>query len=381
MKEIPRSSEKPLISVFNFGDAPETYLLTKANFLVDLEDYREENNNLEIGRMEWMLIQTAFYMTHKIKEKHGSYLFNAETEFVISFDDFCKLWQLTDIKKKKADGSIYREISKALERVMDIQFTYPRIDNGDIAKSGYFSEISYSNQVFSFYIPNGIIGYIKNYGSYTWYFFENIIKLKENAGASMLFELINKSKHLKEVSDVDGKCTFEIEVSLDKLKKLLAPDSKIETRDFNRRALMPAINFISTNTTMNLEILSTIRKGRSIDKYVIGVTMDEKELDVRNAFKIEKNRKPLMNEEQRIKFAFALVSDPVFAAHEPIKSNEKVPIYINRIKNLLKDNEYVETHYEAFLKPCGYQNKHLDIKIKAKKEAESVVATIDDSEN
>ncbi|NNH78723.1 replication initiation protein [Acinetobacter sp. ANC 5380] len=354
---------KNCLSSFDYSQAPETAVLLKSNFLVDLEDYRDSSERFELTRMEWMLIQTAFYMTQKIKEKHGDYLFSADTEFSISFKNFCELWKIEDVKKKQEDGSLYREITKSLKQVMAMQFNYPRIDTGEMALSGYFSEISYSNQQFTFSIPNGIIGYIKNYGSYTWYFFENIIKLKNNAEASVLYEYINKYKHQKDITEIDGKCQFEIQIPLTKLRQILAPTAYPIVSDFCRYALKPALKAITTNTTMELELLSSVKKGRNVDGYVLSVSISDVEMDLRNAFKIERNKKSIMNEEQRIKFAMLLLSDEVYCAFEPQKEGEKVAVYLSRIRNLLKDNSYVEKIYLPFLKSTGYKNKRLDIKL------------------
>ena len=370
--------QKPNLAVFDYSDAPDTSVLIKSNFLVDLEDYREESKKrLELTRMEWMLIQTAFYMTQKIKEKHNEYLFTADTEFTISFDSFCDLWRIQDVKKKQEVGSLYREITKALKGIMSMKFHYPRIDNGEMALSGYFSEISYNNKQFTFYIPNGIIGYIKNYGSYTWYFFENMIHLKNHAEVSKLYEYIHKFKHKQNIYEVDGRCAFEIEITIDKLRQILAPNSTTTNADFCRYKLVPALEIISESTTMELQLLKGIRKGRSIHSYLISVSMNDLELDLRNAYNVERNKKSIMNEEQRIKFVMSLISDEAYCAFEPQHKDEKIAVYITRIRNKLKDNAYVESIYEAFLKPTGYQNKRLDIKISKKKDEEAVAAALE----
>lgn len=351
--------EEIILKKYQYNDLSVSYF-TKNNFLTDLEEYRDQkqkNWHYSLTKMQWMLIQTSFYMAHQLRQVNKKKVnFDAETEFTITLDQFGQLWDIAEFKEKKENGSIYNEIQRALISLRKRSLSYPSFNGEGTVNSGYFQYVIFNEGEFTFGFPKTMIPYIQTLGNKTWYYFENMVLLKENVTASILFEQFSKNKYLKGRDD-EGNLVVDFE--LEKLKKLLSPKAYDTTYDFKRYILNPTIDFINSKTTMKINKYEQIKSGKSITGFKFYVQIDLKDYLYKKAIENTKLLEPFMNDSQRLKFAYLLIEMSEFS-EKFNKENLDEMKFFDYIRDELSDNSRIIKDFYPFLKKLKFSNKLLD---------------------
>lgn len=366
-----KSVKKEIVKNYAFDSGINKSMLYKNNFLVDLEQYRDTAlPSHTLSPMQWMVIQTGFYIVNQLRQSKRKLDFSADTEFSITLDEFCSLWGVTDVQEKKRSGALHTEISRALSKLRSIKLKYPQLNSNMTIESGYFAQIGYGNNVFSFTYPKAIVEYMQVLGSYTWYFFENIVKLQGNVRASILYEQISKHKYQNKAVNNDD--SVEIEFSLDKLKRLLLDaGTEMPTKYFNSNILREAVNFINKNTSLEIRNVESVKSGKTIVAFIFTVKFDGADLAFKSAVSNDALVESFLSEEQRLKYAYKLVEMEGFV--EKFKSGEQAKMsdmaFFKFINDDLADNFTVINKYYPYLKENGFTHKVLDALMKRKESA------------
>lgn len=369
MTEIANKSvKKEIVKKYAFDSEINKSMLYKNNFLVDLEQYRDsENPSHSLTSLQWMLIQTGFYIVNQLRQSKRKLDFSADTEFSITLDEFCVLWGVEDYQEKKKTGALHTEIKRALSKLRAIRLKYPQLNTNMTIESGYFAQIGYGNNNFSFTYPKAIVEYMQVLGSYTWYFFENIVKLQGNVRASLLYEQISKHKYQNKAVNADD--SVEIEFPLDKLKKLLLDaGTDMPTKYFNSNVLREAVKFINNHTSLEIRSVESVKSGKTIVAFIFTVVFDGADLAFKKAVSNDALVEPFLSEEQRLKYAYKLVENESFV--EQFKSGEQAKMsdmaFFKFINDDLGDNYSVINKYYSYLKDIGFTHKVLDALMKRK---------------
>lgn len=361
--QIKTVKELPNLSHYSYDEGLEMTFFIKNNFLIDLEEYRHSNGSevqFPLNRIQWMIIQTSFYLAHQLNQKNKQHNFDAETVFSFTLDQFAKIWGLDNIKDLKESGVIYNDIKRGLTKLRDIKLKYPELSGDRIVESGYFAYINYGKSEFRFGFPKPMIEYIKELGKYTWYYFENMINLQDNVQASILYEYLTKNKYLK-TKDPDG--VYTVNIKMDTLKKVLSPNTYAKTAEFRRNVLEPAIKYINSHTTMVIPETEALKIGRSIDEIKFFVKLDSKDYKFRAAIESANMDKPFMNVMQAAKFALALTKNVTFCDLHKLVAEDEEDLFL-RLQGELSDNLKVIEYY-TFLKDEGFVNSTLDFTVKS----------------
>lgn len=320
-----------------------------------------------LSKMEMMVVQTAFYMAHQLNQSMGrNKTYDAETEFIISLKKFAELWRILDDGKKIEDGAFYTTIRRAIKKVDKRKFSYPDLNAKPGTKteviSGYFGSVKFitsqsSGSEISFSFPKDLIPYLKNYGQFTWYYFENVIKLRDHPSAITMYELFSKYKNK---NNRISQSEISVNISVAKLRNLLMVASGYDVTDMIRKIVKPAINKINSDTSIQVVNYTAIKSGRNIESIDFILKFEKNDLSFGEAIKMVNDGKPLISDSQIFKYAIALGNFKEFI--ECFKSPDESDIaFIERIGNDLKNNQMVLQYY-PYLKKCGFVSDKIETK-------------------
>lgn len=357
-----------------FEGSGQLKFFKKSNFFVDIEDHRseqhEQNNQkpLPLSKMEMMIIQTAFFMAHELNHSASNKNYDAETDFIISLKTFADLWQLND-GESLGDGSFYTTVRRAIQKLDKRRFFYRAMDaekdTSVTVLSGYFASIKFISSKtrgseFAFSFPKDFIPYLKSYGQFTWYYFENTIKLRDYPNAALLYEQFSKIKNQK--LNRKSKNEVYIEFEMAKLRRVLSVGEGYNTNDMMRKIINPAIDKINEVSSINVTNVEKIKKdGKNISSLKFLVEFQDVDLNFKDAMRIANEGKRLLSDAQILKYAIAIVEDPEFAA-EYKQDDEDVYKFLRRISEELTDNEKVMEFY-PYLQKTGFVSKNLERKL------------------
>lgn len=318
-----------------------------------------------LSKMEMMVIQTAFFMAHQLNQTMGKHkTYDAETEFIVSLKKFAELWRIVDGDKPIEDRSFYTTIRRAITKLDKRRFTYPDLNapkgTKAVVLSGYFGSVKFitsqsSGSEISFSFPKDLIPYLKNYGQYTWYYFENVIKLRDHPNAILLYEYFSKYKHkLDRVSEKE----ILLNLTLPRLRNLLSVGDGYDSTDMVRKIVKPAIARINSDTTMFVDELEFVKSGRVIEAVNFKVRFSHDDLDIHEAFEHVNSDKPLLNENQIFKYTLLLTKNQEFSDkfREEAEGDHE---FISRIAMSLKDNDLAVRYY-PYLQSCGFASKKIE---------------------
>lgn len=357
-----------------FEGSGQLKFFKKSNFFVDIEDHRseqhEQNNQkpLPLSKMEMMIIQTAFFMAHELNHSASNKNYDAETDFIISLKTFADLWQLND-GESLGDGSFYTTVRRAIQKLDKRRFFYRAMDaekdTSVTVLSGYFASIKFitsktRGSEFAFSFPKDFIPYLKSYGQFTWYYFENTIKLRDYPNAALLYEQFSKIKNQK--LNRKSKNEVYIEFEMAKLRRVLSVGEGYNTNDMMRKIINPAIDKINEVSSINVTNVEKVKKdGKNISSLKFLVEFQDVDLNFKDAMRIANEGKRLLSDAQILKYAIAIVEDPEFAA-EYKQEDEDVYKFLRRISEELTDNEKVMEFY-PYLQKTGFVSKNLERKL------------------
>lgn len=357
-----------------FEGSGQLKFFKKSNFFVDIEDHRseqhEQNNQkpLPLSKMEMMIIQTAFFMAHELNHSASNKNYDAETDFIISLKTFADLWQLND-GESLGDGSFYTTVRRAIQKLDKRRFFYRALDaekdTSVTVLSGYFASIKFISSKtrgseFAFSFPKDFIPYLKSYGQFTWYYFENTIKLRDYPNAALLYEQFSKIKNQK--LNRKSKNEVYIEFEMGKLRRVLSVGEGYNTNDMMRKIINPAIDKINEVSSINVTNVEKVKKdGKNISSLKFLVEFQDVDLNFKDAMRIANEGKRLLSDAQILKYAIAIVEDPEFAA-EYKQDDEDVYKFLRRISEELTDNEKVMEFY-PYLQKTGFVSKNLERKL------------------
>ena len=375
MSKLELSTTDPTrITKSIFEGSGQLKFFKKSNFFVDIEDHRseqhEQNNQkpLPLSKMEMMIIQTAFFMAHELNHSASNKNYDAETDFIISLKTFADLWQLND-GESLGDGSFYTTVRRAIQKLDKRRFFYRAMDaekdTSVTVLSGYFASIKFISSKtrgseFAFSFPKDFIPYLKSYGQFTWYYFENTIKLRDYPNAALLYEQFSKIKNQK--LNRKSKNEVYIEFEMAKLRRVLSVGEGYNTNDMMRKIINPAIDKINEVSSINVTNVEKIKKdGKNISSLKFLVEFQDVDLNFKDAMRIANEGKRLLSDAQILKYAIAIVEDPEFAA-EYKQDDEDVYKFLRRISEELTDNEKVMEFY-PYLQKTGFVSKNLERKL------------------
>lgn len=357
-----------------FEGSGQLKFFKKSNFFVDIEDHRseqhEQNNQkpLPLSKMEMMIIQTAFFMAHELNHSASNKNYDAETDFIISLKTFADLWQLND-GESLGDGSFYTTVRRAIQKLDKRRFFYRALDaekdTSVTVLSGYFASIKFISSKtrgseFAFSFPKDFIPYLKSYGQFTWYYFENTIKLRDYPNAALLYEQFSKIKNQK--LNRKSKNEVYIEFEMGKLRRVLSVGEGYNTNDMMRKIINPAIDKINEVSSINVTNVEKVKKdGKNISSLKFLVEFQDVDLNFKDAMRIANEGKRLLSDAQILKYAIAIVEDPEFVA-EYKQDDEDVYKFLRRISEELADNEKVMEFY-PYLQKTGFVSKNLERKL------------------
>lgn len=357
-----------------FEGSGQLKFFKKSNFFVDIEDHRSEQHEqnsqkpLPLSKMEMMIIQTAFFMAHELNHSASNKNYDAETDFIISLKTFADLWQLND-GESLGDGSFYTTVRRAIQKLDKRRFFYRAMDaekdTSVTVLSGYFASIKFitsktRGSEFAFSFPKDFIPYLKSYGQFTWYYFENTIKLRDYPNAALLYEQFSKIKNQK--LNRKSKNEVYIEFEMAKLRRVLSVGEGYNTNDMMRKIINPAIDKINEVSSINVTNVEKIKKdGKNISSLKFLVEFQDVDLNFKDAMRIANEGKRLLTDAQILKYAIAIVEDPEFAA-EYKQDDENVYEFLRRISEELTDNEKVMEFY-PYLQKTGFVSKNLERKL------------------
>lgn len=334
-------------------------VVIKSNAIVQMELYGQDEHRLH--GLDVQVLSTCFLMAQCLKQQKA--IFDSNTVFEIPLDRFCELWQITFTTKEKQNGNIYRDVSESASRLNLRKFVYPDVSGSKMAESGYFSYIQYDKSVVEFGFPAPILEYINLDKQYTWYFLENIIKLREVSEAYkiaqysiVLYENIQK---LKFKSRFTSNKVSVLEISSVDLRKLLGiePTSYKRHIDFRNKLLDKIVAFIHERVNMRIEIENLTMGGRGVNGYRFTAYMTDTDLDFIAAISRAKEAS-IMTVSQRMKFAPGLIAHTTFDSMYRLKG-EKNPEFLKRLEKELADNDRV-VEFEPYLRAVGFKSKKFD---------------------
>lgn len=256
-------------------------VVIKSNAIIDMELYNKDEQRLH--GLDAQVLSTAFMMAQCLKQQKAK--FDANTVFQMPLSVFCEIWKIEFTKEERKKGFVYRDISDSASRLNGRKFVYPDVEKTKIVESGYFSYIKYDQAVIEFGFPTPILEHINLDKQYTWYFLENIIKLRVDSNsykipqyAIILYENIQKLKFKSRYTS-DKVSVFEIS-SID-LKKLLGIDPDKYTRhiDFRIKVLDKVVEFIQERVRMTIEIENLAMGGRGVNGYRFTAYLTGRDLD------------------------------------------------------------------------------------------------------
>lgn len=323
-----------------------------------------------LSKMEMMVVQTAFYMAHQLNQTMGrNKTYDAETEFVISLKKFAELWRILD-QDKVEGGAFYTTIRRAIKKVDKRQFSYPDLNAKHGTKteviSGYFGSVKFitsqaTGSEISFSFPKDLIPYLKNYGQFTWYYFENVIKLRDYPNAIVLYEQFSKYKNKHDrISNTE----ISVNIPMNKLRSLLMVGVGYDSTDTIRKIIKPAVEKINMHTTIRVEGYEPVKSGKVIESVEFRLQFKETDLGFAEAIKMVNDGKPLISDAQVFKYALALVNLTEFV--DVFKeSDESDNAFIERVGLNLKDNQLVLRYY-PYLKKCGFSSSKIEKKLEIK---------------
>lgn len=357
-----------------FEGSGQLKFFKKSNFFVDIEDHRsdhpEQNNQkpLPLSKMEMMIIQTAFFMAHELNHSASNKNYDAETDFIISLKTFAELWQLNDGDGLE-DGSFYTTVRRAIQKLDKRRFFYKAMeaekDTQVTVLSGYFASIKFitsktRGSEFAFSFPKDFIPYLKSYGKFTWYYFENTIKLRDYPNAALLYEQFSKIKNNK--LNRKSKNEVYVDFEIQKLRRILSVGDGYNTNDMMRKIINPAIDKINQESSINVTSIEKIKKdGKNISALRFLVEFQDVDLNFKDAMRIANEGKSLLTDSQILKYALAIAGDDLFAA-EYKAENEDPYEFLRRISEELKDNEKVMEYY-PYLQKSGFVSKNIERKM------------------
>lgn len=350
-------------------------VVIKSNAIIDMELYNQDEQRLH--GLDAQVLSTAFMMAQCLKQQRA--IFDANTVFQMPLAVFFELWKIDFNKEDRKKGFVYRDISESASRLNGRKFVYPDVQKTKIVESGYFSYIKYDTAVIEFGFPTPILEHINLDKQYTWYFLENIIKLRVDSSsykipqyAIILYENIQKLKFKSRYTN-DKVSVFEIS-SID-LKKLLGIEPEKYNRhiDFRVKVLDKVVEFIQQRVDMTIEIDNLSMGGRGVNGYRFTAYLTVKDLDFIAAISKSK-QKSIMSIAQRLKFSAALASHTTFDSIYN-KNKDKKQEFIARIEKELAINDKL-VEFEPYLRAVGYKSKKFDAYIKSLDDA--VKKSIDD---
>lgn len=324
-----------------------------------------------LSKMEMMVIQTAFFMAHQLNQTMGKHkTYDAETEFIISLKKFAELWRIIDGDKPIEDKAFYTTIRRAISKVDKRRFLYPDLNapkgTKAVVLSGYFGSVKFitsqnNGSEISFSFPKDLIPYLKNYGQYTWYYFENVIKLRDHPNAIILYEYFSKYKNkLDRVSEKE----IVLNLTVPRLRNLLSVGDGYDCTDMVRKIVKPAIAKINLDTTMFIDEIEFVKSGRVIESVNFKVTFTNDDLDFNDAIEQVNKEKPLLSENQIFKYTLLLTKNQEFldVFREEAEGDHE---FISRVAMNLKDNDMAVMYY-PYLQACGFSSKKIEAIIEAK---------------
>ena len=376
------------INRFVFSETDQLSIVHKKNEVINLEmtekgiavqSQSELQKATPLGSLETMLINTAFGLIDYVKRKHPEMEFDANTEFSIDMQQFARLWKMDKeyVKSKSFDGLIRRAIAKVDSRRLRYNtFPVPGVTRSGTVYSGYFGSLKFFGSKFTggeivFAFPKDLIPYLKAPGNFAWYYFENMVSLKDNSNSMMLFEYFTRYKNHHNTSIRVSPREFHIQMTMDELRRYLTISDGYSNTDLYRKVLVPAADFITkqTNSIDALEkckferdgttvSIRKVKEGKELKGVVFEIIFSNREMDRPGAIKILKLSVPLLNTKQIVLFGKKLTSDTDFK-NQNIRPDEDDFGFASRVFTELSMNEYIIQYYE-FIKKHGYSNKDLE---------------------
>ena len=356
------------IKRYEFEGIGESDFFIKNNAFIDCDPaIAEGTKSTPLGKMEMMVVQTAFYMAHQLNQSMGrNNTYDSETEFVISSKKFAELWHILG-DGEVDDAAFYTTIRRSIKKVNKRKFSYPDLNAKAGTKteviSGYFGSVKFitsqdADSEISCSFPKDLIPYLKNYGQFTWYYFENIIKLRDYPNAIVLYETFSKykNKHNRISSN-----QISIKIPIDKLRNLLMVGAGYDITDMMRKIVKPSIEKINSDTSITVEDCKTIKVGRVIDSVEFNLKFEEDDLSFSEAVKVVNDGKRLISDAQIFKYTLALINLQEFVDvfRQPQESDTA---FIERIGQNLKNNQ-IAMQYYPYLKKCGFSSTKIEKKL------------------
>lgn len=359
---LSNQSEYPqqVLKEYNLVVDPYNFIV-KNNFFVTFEEKRVDDvDNSPLTSTDTQIITTAFKMVHQLNESKTPY--DSSTIFKIDLEMFCKMWNIPLTDSDKKNGGIYHNIINSVARLHHRMFRYYDFEDGKTVQSGYFSYIKYNRNTIEFEFPRPFIFYLKKINNFTWYYFENIIHILNNAislplasYSSSLYEHLQMNKNFAIINEYGQK---EIVFETEYLKRIMAvPKSCLITPEFKRSVLSPAVKHINTYGGLKLDY-EAICQGKKITHFKFLCEFDNRDLDFALAVTKQKLERPLLSAQQRKRFA------PLLAQHQGYISvymdpNEPFKSFVTRIEKNLMKNEYVVECWK-YLKEIGCRSRKIE---------------------
>lgn len=353
-------SDPNALKEYRLMDSPYNFII-KNNFFVTFEEKRvDSNDNSPLTSTDTQIITTAFKMVHQLNESKTPY--DSTTVFKVDLDMFCQMWNISLTDEDKKNGAVYHNIINSVTRLQQRLFRYYDFEDQNIVQSGYFSYIKYRNNILEFEFPKPFIFYLKKINNFTWYYFENIIQILNNAislplasYSSILYEHLQMEKNFAPINEEGWKeITFEAEY----LKRTMTvPKSCQKNPEFKRTILTNVLNHLNEYGGLKIKY-ETIFQGRQITHFKFLCKFPERDLDFAVAVTNKKAERPLLTAQQRKRFAPHLAQHVGFMSVYKM-NNELTSDFIKRIeKNLLK-NEFVVECWK-YLKEIGCRSKKIE---------------------
>lgn len=359
-KKVAKVASDPIEHyVMNNEDLEEVKIVVKNNTILGMEEFGSDG--LSLSGTDVQVLSTALLAVHIIKEKRQT--FDANTRFTIPFKLFVGMWGIDNNEKSKPSVNFYRDLRRSISRLNSRKFRYPSAYGPALAESGYFAFIEYENARISFGFPLTIIEYLNKNNDFTWYFLENVLKIQQEGGSSVLrnyaqiiYENLHKVKNFTDLKNKKGEVV--IKFSTTKLRRLLGIEPSNYSRhiDFRVKVLDKIVQLLQEKIGLAVSV-ENIYSGRSVVGYQFVVKFAEQDLDFSRAVTKNKIDKPIMTIAQRRKYAALLVKHPVFDLHFR-RLGESDEDFTHRIIGNLMHNDRV-SDYADYLKEQGFVSKKL----------------------
>lgn len=349
------------IKEYVLGDQTTSFII-KNNLFVSIEELRIDDKGFlgPLSSTDTQILTTCFLMAHQLNENRQHY--DSETVFKIDLKNFYRLWNIEVSEEEKKTGLIYHNIKNSISRLQSRMFLYMDLESNTPVQSSYFAYIEYGKSTIKFGFPKPFIQYLRRMDKFTWYYFENILRIQSDTKqfnltsyAVTLYENLQKEKNFALINE-DGKKV--IIFSLTKLRKLFGLQNSYQRNiDFKNKLLVKVLDLIERHTQLKVE-LEGIREGKEFERYKFICDFPARDLDFALAVSKEKDSKMLMSAPQRKKFAKLLAEHVGFHSVYQ-QQNEPTKTFISRIEKKLMGNLNL-VEFWPYLKEVGCKSRKIE---------------------